>query len=738
MRSFSIRNFFTNVACRKYQEITEFSNGRKLVLESGNIAKLADGAAIATLEETSVLVTSVSKIKPGLSSSFMPLTVDYRLKYAAAGRIPSNFLRRELAPTEKEILTSRVIDRSIRPLFPSDYFINTDITCQLMAVDMKQEPDIVSINGASASLAISSIPWRGPVGAVRVGLIKGEVIIFPTIKELAQSDLNLIITASDNNHIVMLEGSGMPVSLENLKKAIKIGVNECQKIIISIKNLAMQVQKEKKEYIPPPQPPETIVAAVKSLGMTKIHNIFTDASHDKLSRDGAVNELKLQILDMVKESYPDLDVTFYNAAFNKLVKEEFRYLILEKDIRCDGRKLNELRPISCDIDLFKPLHGSSLFQRGQTQVQCTVAFDSPDKAMSVDPLLEATGGLQKNFLLHYLFPSFANNELSQGKAVSRREIGHGALAAKGLRPILPKENPFCILLSATVMESNGSSSMATVCGGSLALMDAGVNISTPAAGVAIGLVTEENQDGFIKNYKLLTDILGIEDYLGDMDFKVAGTKDGVTALQADVKLPGIPMEIVMNSLDEGMIGIKNILSIMNKTISSPKKDKENLPVIINKEIPPHKRGALIGIGGMNMIRIQSETGVKINWEDSSNLRIFASNQESMDEALQLITESLQGEPELEFGGIYTAKIVEIRPHGVMITLYDGMPPTLLHNTQLDTKKISHPSALNLEVGHEIKVKYFGRDPASGGIRVSRRALLSVNPLAKKLFSNGES
>ncbi|KAB7496984.1 Polyribonucleotide nucleotidyltransferase 1, mitochondrial, partial [Armadillidium nasatum] len=611
MRSFSVRNFFTNVACRKYQEITEFSNGRKLVLESGNIAKLADGAAIATLEETSVLVTSVSKIKPGSSSSFMPLTVDYRLKYAAAGRIPSNFLRRELAPTEKEILTSRVI--------------------------------------ASASLAISSIPWRGPVGAVRVGLIKGEVIIFPTIKELARSDLNLIITASDNNHIVMLEGSGMPVSLENLKKAIKIGVNECQKIIISIKNLAMQVQKEKKEYIPPPQPPETIVAAVKSLGMTKIHNIFTDASHDKLSRDGAVNELKLQILDMVKESYPDLDVTFYNAAFNKLVKEEFRYLILEKDIRCDGRKLNELRPISCDIDLFKPLHGSSLFQRGQTQVQCTVAFDSPDKAIS------------KNFLLHYLFPSFANNELSQAKAVSRREIGHGALAAKGLRPILPKENPFCILLSATVMESNG-----------------------------------------------------IEDYLGDMDFKVAGTKDGVTALQADVKLPGIPMEIVMNSLDEGMIGIKNILSIMNKTISSPKKDKENLPVIINKEIPPHKRGALIGIGGMNMIRIQSETGVK------------------------LITESLQGEPELDFGGIYTAKIVEIRPHGVMITLYDGMPPTLLHNTQLDTKKISHPSALNLEVGHEIKVKYFGRDPASGAIRVSRRALLSVNPLAKKLFSNGES
>ncbi|RXG53571.1 Polyribonucleotide nucleotidyltransferase 1, mitochondrial, partial [Armadillidium vulgare] len=471
----------------------------------------------------------------------------------------------------------------------------------------------------------------------------------------------------------MLEGSGMPVSLENLKKAIKIGVNECQKIIISIKNLAMQVQKEKKEYIPPPQPPETIVAAVKSLGMTKIHNIFTDASHDKLSRDGAVNELKLQILDMVKESYPDLDVTFYNAAFNKLVKEEFRYLILEKDIRCDGRKLNELRPISCDIDLFKPLHGSSLFQRGQTQVQCTVAFDSPDKAMSVDPLLEATG----------------------------REIGHGALAAKGLRPILPKENSFCILLSATVMESNGSSSMATVCGGSLALMDAGVNISTPAAGVAIGSCNRGKK-------------MGIEDYLGDMDFKVAGTKDGVTALQADVKLPGIPMEIVMNSLDEGMIGIKNILSIMNKTISSPKKDKENLPVIINKEIPPHKRGALIGIGGMNMIRIQSETGVK------------------------LITESLQGEPELEFGGIYTAKIVEIRPHGVMITLYDGMPPALLHNTQLDTKKISHPSALNLEVGHEIKVKYFGRDPASGGIRVSRRALLSVNPLAKKLFSNGES
>ncbi|XP_066979423.1 polyribonucleotide nucleotidyltransferase 1, mitochondrial [Macrobrachium rosenbergii] len=720
----------------KVEAKAEFSNGRSLLLETGEYARLADGAAVATVGNTSVLVTAVSKNRNGPHPGFMPLTVDYRQKYAAAGRIPSNYLRRELAPTDKEILTGRIIDRSIRPLFAEGYFGDTQVSCQLLAVDGLHDPDVACINAASAALAISDIPWEGPVGSVRVAYIDGEFITQPTRRELSKSALNLIVTGAERNLVVMLEGHAENILLQDLMKAIKLGVKECQHIIRAIQELSKAAGKEKRTFTVPDEVPEEIMDSARTLSETRLRNIFTDSSHNKLSRDHAVNALRLDVVEKLAKGYAGEDMQMFNSAFSKLAKEVFRNLILNEDSRCDGRSLTDLRPIRCLVDLHRPLHGSSLFQRGQTQVQCTVAFDAPENIPKLDPLLEATGGHKdRNFILHYSFPSFATNEVARSGPISRREIGHGALAEKALRPLLPSQHPFAILLTSTVLESNGSSSMATVCGGSLALMDAGVHISSPAAGVAIGLVTRYNKKQ-IEDYKLLTDILGIEDYMGDMDFKIAGTRKGITALQADIKVPGITLKIVMEALQKATDAKSAILTIMNDALSKPRTAKDNLPVLEKLTVPPHKRSRILGVGGLNIRKIQAETGVQLTWEDTSILVIFAPNHSAMEEAQEVLKEMLKDEePTLEFGSIYTATIVELRPQGVMVTLYDNMHPVLLHNSQLDTRKIQHPSALDLTVGQQIKVKYFGRDPATGQMRLSRRAIQASTNAVKNLHKS---
>ncbi|XP_069174929.1 polyribonucleotide nucleotidyltransferase 1, mitochondrial isoform X2 [Procambarus clarkii] len=687
------------------------SNGRTLHIETGGYARLADGAAVATLGDTSVLITAVSKPRSGPSPGFMPLTVDYRQKYAAAGRIPSNYFRRELAPTDKEILTSRIIDRSVRPLFPVGYCGDTQLSCQLLAVDGLYDPDVVSINAASAALAVSDIPWMGPVGSVRMGLVDGEVIIQPTRRELSKSSLNLVVSGAENKLIVMLEGGGSNVLQQDLMKAIKMGVKECQLVIKAIQELAKTAGKTKRSFTNSLHVPEEMLQAARTLSEMRLRSIFTDFSHDKFSRDNAVNVLKSDVMQKLIEGFPDVDS------------------------QCDGRGLLDLRPISCGVDLYRPLHGSSLFQRGQTQVQCTVAFDAHENIPKLDPLLEATGGHRdRNFILHYTFPSFATNEVARSGPISRREVGHGALAEKALRPLLPSYFPFAILLTSTVLESNGSSSMATVCGGSLALMDAGVNISAPAAGIAIGLVTRYDDSNKLQDYKILTDILGIEDYMGDMDFKLAGTSKGITALQADVKVPGIPLKVVMEAIQQATDGKGNVLTIMGDTIAHPRENKkETMPVLEKIAVPAHKRSKVMGPGGMHIRRVQSETGVQLTWQEDGILSVFAPNLSAMEEAKEALTELLSDrEPTLEFGGIYTSTVVELRPQGVMVTLYDDMPPVLLHNSQLDTRKVHHPSALGIEVGQQLKVKYFGRDPASGQMRLSRRALQASAAAVKNL------
>ncbi|OQV18103.1 Polyribonucleotide nucleotidyltransferase 1, mitochondrial [Hypsibius exemplaris] len=749
-------------------EVT-FTPGRPtMTISTGQLARFADGSAVVQLGETTVMVTTVGKsLPPGSNNSFVPLVVDYRQKAAAAGRIPTNFLRKELGPSEREVLTSRMIDRSLRPLFRTGEICDTQIMCNLLAVDAKNDPDIAAMNGASAALFLSDIPWDGPIGAVRVGLVDSELIINPTRKELQGSSLNLVIAAADDDRVVMVDASASNISQQDFMKAVTFGTTEAQKVIAGLRRLQKLVGKPKREPLPakvyqprtplaksapeigvldevtvlPAEPTsiETVQARCAELAADQIRGIFTDPKFDKIGRDVAVTALRTATTDALKKEFPDFDSSKVGDIFSVLSKETFRNLIFDTNVRCDGRSLDDLRYIRCKTNIFKPLHGSALFERGQTQVLCTVTFDSLDSAWKADPASVIISGLkEKNFMLHYEFPPYATNETGRMSAFGRRELGHGALAEKALRAVIPSDFPFTIRLTSEVLESNGSSSMATICGGSLALMDAGVPISEPAAGVAVGLVTKYDATGKeITDYRILTDLLGIEDYLGDMDFKLAGTRHGITALQVDVKIPGLPLNIVMEAIEKGGDGRNRILDIMRDCLPAPREaKKDNAPVVEKLDIPPQKRSKFVGFGGYNLKKITASTGVQITQTDDAVYNLFAPNQAALDEAKQLITEILEedSEPELQFGAVYSAKVAEVREGGIMVTLHSRQTPFFIPNSQLDSRKVGHANVLGFEVGHDVSVKYFGRDPATGRHRASRKVLVSIPSSAVKALS----
>ncbi|KFO18495.1 Polyribonucleotide nucleotidyltransferase 1, mitochondrial [Fukomys damarensis] len=717
---------------------------RKLEISSGKLARFADGSAVVQSGDTAVMVTAVSKTKPS-PSQFMPLVVDYRQKAAAAGRIPTNYLRREIGSSDREILTSRIIDRSIRPLFPIGYFYDTQVLCNLLAVDGINEPDILAINGASVALSLSDIPWNGPVGAVRIGMIDGQCIVNPTRKEISSSTLNLVVAGAPKSQIVMLEASAENILQQDFCHAIKVGVKYTQQIIQGIQQLVKEIGVAKRTPQKIFTPPPDIVKHAHNLAEEKLSAVFKDYEHDKVSRDEAVNKIRLDTEEQLKENFPEADPYEIIESFNVVSKEVFRSIILNEYKRCDGRDLTSLRNISCEVDMFKTLHGSALFQRGQTQVLCTVTFDSLESSIKSDQIITAINGIKdKNFMLHYEFPPYATNETGKVTGINRRELGHGALAEKALYPVIPKDFPFTVRVTSEVLESNGSSSMASACGGSLALMDAGVPVSSAVAGVAIGLVTKINPEkGEIEDYRLLTDILAsiFPDYNGDMDFKIAGTTKGITALQADIKLPGIPIKIVMEAIQQASVAKKEIIQIMSKTISKPRASrKENGPVVETIEVPLSKRAKFVGPGGYHLKKLQAETGVTISQVDEETYSVFAPTPCAMHEAREFITEICKDDQEhqLEFGAVYTATITEIRDTGVMVKLYPNMTAVLLHNTQLDQRKIKHPTALGLEVGQEIQVKYFGRDPADGRMRLSRKVLQSPATSVIKTLSDRNS
>lgn len=600
------------------------------------------------------------------------------------------------------------------------------------------KPDVNAINAASAALHLSDIPWNGPIGAVRIGIEKheGTLITNPTRRELQQSPLDLIVAATKQNLVVMLEGRGDVVLIQDLLKAIKQGTREAQIIIEKIEKMRKELKHLKPKRVVQVDTgkklelTEEVIEAIKTMSSLRIKEIFRDGNHDKMSRDNMVNDLRQEIVEHVWSSFPDHDVNQITDSLNKHIIEMFREIILQENLRCDGRNFEDLRKISCQVDLFNPLHGSSLFTRGQTQVLCSVTLDSKQSAIKLDSLAALDSGVkEKNFFLHYEFPPYATGEIGRIGIVNRRELGHGALAEKGLVPIIPTDYPFTIRLNSEVLESNGSSSMATVCAGSMALMDAGVPILAPAAGVAMGLVTtfKDEDSKHIKDYRILTDQLGIEDYMGDMDMKVAGTKKGFTSIQTDIKIPGLPLKIVNEAVQKAHDAKNRIIDIMNDCINAPRLGKkDSWPVSETMIVDPVKRSKIIGPGGLHVKQIFLQTGVQLNQIDEGSFELFAPSKSAMEEAKEFIDKLLAKErvPELDFGGIYTARIVELRDIGVMVTLYPSMPPALLHNSQLDQRKVAHPSALGLTVGQEIPVKYFGRDPVSGLMRLSRKVLQS--------------
>lgn len=738
------------VAKNIVKSVSRSTSNKNIIFEARGLARFSDGSCTCRLGDSSVLVTAVSEKTPkNQNYNYTPLTVDYRQKAAAFGRIPTTHLRRDIGVTEKEILTARMIDRSIRPSFPFGYRSDTQVICNLLSVDGTNDPDVLAINGASAALSISDIPWAGPIGATRVGLVGELPVVNPTRKELENSRLNLVVAANNLSNVVMLDGSCKePVLLPDISKAIKSAIKECRTIIESIVSLQSQCGKPKRSVDLSIMPSESFLAETSDTYHDKIKAVLQNHNLDKVERDLELSSVREQYAVSMQEKYPDMIKSTIDIAFGLTVKKVYREIVLQTKIRCDGRKIDEVRQIECQVDLYKPLHGSALFQRGQTQVFCSTTFDSPDAAFRTDLMTNLVSGVkEKNFMLHYEFPPFATNEVGRvGGLPGRRDFGHGALAEKGIRPVVPDQHDMAIRLNCEVLESNGSSSMASVCAGSMSLMDAGVNIKEHVAGVAMGLISDSsllsNDEAKTtdSNSIVLTDILGFEDFIGDMDFKIAGTKRAITALQLDVKpLTGITMSTVQQALQKAHSARSLIISKMSTAITNPRKEKkDNHPILKTFHIPIHKVPQFLGFGGSNLKKLMANIGVRISsyggsaMDDSpqgvnpqqDNFVMFAPNKEALKEAEEYIETLLaqRREPEFEFNGIYTATIVEIRDNGLMVTLYPNMKPTLLPLSQLDIRVVKHPSVLNFEVGQTIQVKYFGRDPATGIMRLSRKSL----------------
>ncbi|XP_062502348.1 polyribonucleotide nucleotidyltransferase 1, mitochondrial-like isoform X2 [Corticium candelabrum] len=631
----------------------------------------------------------------------------------------------------REVVTGRAIDRSVRLQFPVGYLYDTQIIGSPLSVDDVNDPDVLSINGASAALTISDIPWNGPVGAVRLAQNDSGVIINPTNKELLESNLDLLVV-STSDRIVMLEAIASEVDQEAFYEAIELGYQEGQKIVKAINELRQLVGKPKRTYQVAEIKMKMQQEAIRRYS-EQVLDILTDTSKRKIESQRSVQPLRERAVHQLQELFPTATPEWAESAFFHVTRYCLHEVVLNRKTRFDGRGFSDLRPMGCEVNLKQPLHGSCMFQRGETQVLTTVALGSARSALKTELMEAAMGGAKEEaFILHYEFPPFCNNTIGPVMQHNRREIGHGNLAERALLHVVPDEFPFTIRLSAQVLESNGSSSMATVCAGSLALMDAAVPVSNAVAGVACGLVCKESDNGDIEEFKLLTDITGIEDGLGDMDFKVAGTRHGITACQLDIKrIKGVTLPIIKESLIAATAAHQEILDVMDKTLSEPRPEgRDNRPIYEIINIPLAKRGRFIGVGGHNLRKLHKDLGIEIDSIDETRFSLFARTQDVMDEAKQWINNVLKDFdfPELKPGVVKSVKIVELRDYGVMVELFPGMQPVLLHVTQMDHYRIYHPSELGFQVGQIIDVKYMGRDPITGKLRISRKAAL---PLPKQ-------
>lgn len=686
-------------------------NGKIFSLEVGRFAKQANGAVMVSYGDTKVLAVAVAKDEPVVGQDFLPLSVEYREKSSAVGKIPGGFIKREGKPTEKEILSARLIDRPIRPLFPKRYRNETQIIVTVYSSDQEHDPDVIGAVGASAALAISNIPFEGPIGEVRVCLIGDKFVVNPTYKEVEASRLEIVVAGTEDS-ILMVEGEAKEVSEDTMLEAIKFGHEAIKKLVNLQKELVQEIGRQKMECVPFPEE-EDINKAVRELCTERINQIIHTPS-TKEERRNALKQLSLETVEALKEKFPEKEFLI-KSAIHDLERELMRKMILEEDKRLDGRNSKEIRPIYCEVGLLQRTHGSALFIRGETQSLTTLTLGTKFDEQLVEGLLpeETT----KKFMLHYNFPAFSVGEIGRYTGPSRREIGHGNLAERSLKNLLPKDDqfPYTIRLVSDILESNGSSSMATVCAGSLALMDGGVPIKKATAGIAMGLILEGDK------YKILSDILGDEDHLGDMDFKVAGTEDGITGFQMDIKVKGISYDIMKEALEQARIGRLHILSKMNETLSAPRSQiSKYAPHLTQIKIPMDMIGAVIGPGGKTIQAIQRETKTEIAIEENGVVFIAAESKEGGEEAkarIKLLTEP----PEI--GKVYKATVKKIVDFGAFVEIAPGVEG-LLHISQIDNKKVTNIEDY-FKVGDKIEVKLIKIDE-SNRLVFSRKALLSPN------------
>ncbi|HKS04658.1 MAG TPA: polyribonucleotide nucleotidyltransferase [Chthoniobacterales bacterium] len=694
-------------------KVTAQIGANSITIETGKIAKLADGSVVVSCGETIVMASAVSATTIKEGQDFFPLTVDYREKAAAAGKFPGGYFKREGRPTEKETLTSRMTDRPLRPLFPQGYFYDTQVISILLSADGENDPDILSINGASAALCVSDIPFKGPIGAVRVGRVNGQFVANPSHTDRVHSDLDLVYVGTEND-VIMIEGAANQLPEIEFVKALEFAHGHAREMIRAQKDLAAQIGKPKREMPLLSVKPELLEIAYQVAG-DRIEGAFY--TQGKIARSKAVDALREEVKAAVLQKYPESDDFAISQAFDYVQKKAFRISVLEKQKRMDGRGYQDLRPISCEVAVLPRAHGSAIFQRGETQALALATLAPIEEAQMIDAY--GGGEQSKRFLLHYNFPPFSVGETGRFGGASRREIGHGALAERSLEPVVPSENEFryAIRVSSEVMGSNGSTSMASVCGGMLALMDAGVPMKDVVAGISIGLVTEYDGDQ-LKRYELLTDIIGSEDHFGDMDFKLCGTEKGVTGYQLDLKLAGISLKILSEAIQRAKEARSKILEIMRGALDKPRPElSKYAPRIETIKINPEKIGALIGPGGKTIKGIVAETGAEINIEDDGSVHIYATSGESMARAKEIIGGMTR---EIEIGQTYQGRVVSTKEFGAFVEVFPGKDG-LVHISELADFRVKRTEDV-AKVGDIIWVKCIGIDD-KGRVKLSRKAAL---------------
>ncbi|MFI3262938.1 MAG: polyribonucleotide nucleotidyltransferase [Rikenellaceae bacterium] len=699
------------------KKLIELPGGRQIEIETGKLAKQADGSVVVKEGNTMLLATVVAAKDAKEGVDFMPLQVEYKEKYAALGRFPGGFLKREARPSDSEILVSRLIDRALRPLFPADYHADVFVTVQLISAEADVQPDALAGLAASAALAVSDIPFNGPISEVRVGRINGEWVINPKFSEMANCDLDIMVGATYDN-ILMVEGEMLEVSEAEMLEAIQIAHTEIKKHCLAQIELSKELGKDVKRTYCHEQKDEELREQVIAATYDKVYEVAKSmsAKHERTEKFEAIEAEYLA--QFTAEELVEKEGLIKRYFHDDVLKKAMRNMILDEGIRLDGRKTTEIRPIWSEVGYLPAAHGSAIFTRGETQSLTTVTLGTKMDEKMIDEVLRQ--GSEK-FVLHYNFPPFSTGEARPARGLSRREIGHGNLAFRALKSMIPMgdENPYAVRVVSDILESNGSSSMATVCAGTLALMDSGLKIKKPVSGIAMGLITEAGSSKFA----VLSDILGDEDHLGDMDFKVTGTADGITATQMDIKVDGLPYEVLSQALEQARVGRLHILGKIKETISEPREDyRPNVPRAVKMSIPQEMIGAVIGPGGKIIQDIQKESGatVTITEVDGKGIvDIFAIDKASIDKAVGRV-KGIIAVPEV--GEVYNGKVKTIMAFGAFIEILPGKDG-LLHISEIDHRRFESMEDTGIKEGDMIDVKLLEVDKKSGKLKLSRKALI---------------